>query len=227
MPEPISSCNSHGKHPNMNHLVLLGDSIFDNRRYVEGGPAVIDQVSQRMPLGWKASLLAVDGDTSTMALKQLPKVPPHTTHLVLSVGGNDALGCIPGLETAAASVKQGLGWLNKVQTEFRTNYQALTAALLALNKPLMVCTVYDSVPGMPKELGTALGLFNDVILKEAIQQGMPVLDLRLICTEPDDYSKVSPIEPSSAGGAKVAESMVRAITQHDFSQRMCRVYGQV
>ena len=28
----------------MAHLVLLGDSIFDNAAYVEGGPAVIDHV---------------------------------------------------------------------------------------------------------------------------------------------------------------------------------------
>jgi len=28
----------------MTHLVLLGDSIFDNAAYVAGAPAVIDQV---------------------------------------------------------------------------------------------------------------------------------------------------------------------------------------
>ena len=42
----------------MSHLVLLGDSIFDNARYVPGGPAVIEQVRQSLPTGWRASSVA-------------------------------------------------------------------------------------------------------------------------------------------------------------------------
>ncbi len=45
----------------MAHIVLLGDSIFDNGRYVLGGPDVIAQVRKSVSAGWKASLLAVDG----------------------------------------------------------------------------------------------------------------------------------------------------------------------
>jgi hypothetical protein len=209
----------------MNHLVLLGDSIFDNRKYVEGDPAVIDQVNENLSASWMASLLAVDGDTASMAFDRLAKIPESATHMVISVGGNDALNCLPSLEGAATSLKQGLGWLCKIQTEFRASYKALIDALLSRGKALMVCTIYDNVPGMPKELATALGLFNDVILSEAIRNGLPVLDLRLICTEPGDYSVVSPIEPSSLGGAKIAQKMVRVIGHHDFSVRRCVVYA--
>jgi hypothetical protein len=28
------------------HIVLMGDSTFDNRAYTSGGPAVIDQVAE-------------------------------------------------------------------------------------------------------------------------------------------------------------------------------------
>jgi len=208
----------------MNHLVLLGDSIFDNGKYVEGGPAVISQVSQKLPAGWKASLVAVDGDTAELAFEQLSRIPADASHLVLSVGGNDALNCIPSLETRVSSVKQGLGWLNKVQTDFLAAYLKLIAALLDTQKPLMVCTVYDSVPGLPKELSTALGLFNDVILRVAIQHGLPVLDLRMICTEADDYSRVSPIEPSSKGGDKIAGWIVESVSTDAFQRNGCRVH---
>jgi hypothetical protein len=51
-----------------------------------------------------------------------------------------------------------------------------------------------------------------------------VLDLRMICTEPDDYSEVSPIEPSAMGGEKLAAKMVAAILKHDFSTHGCRVW---
>lgn len=143
---------------------------------------------------------------------------------MLSVGGNDALGCMSKLETSISSVKQGLVLLTKIKADFQASYRELISTVLRLNKPLMVCTVYDHVPGLPTELGTALGMFNDVILREAIQNRLPVLDLRMICTEPQDYSVVSPIEPSSLGGAKLVDRMVSAVMQHDFTKRECHVY---
>ena len=48
----------------MSHLILLGDSIFDNAAYVAGGPDVVQQVRARLPQGWTASLRAVDGSVT-------------------------------------------------------------------------------------------------------------------------------------------------------------------
>ena len=76
----------------MAHVVLLGDSIFDNARYVPGRPAVIEQVRQALPGGWRASLLAVDGHVTGDVAGQLRGLPADATHLVVSAGGNDALG---------------------------------------------------------------------------------------------------------------------------------------
>ena len=75
----------------MSHAVLLGDSIFDNAAYVRGGPAVIDQFRAVLPGGWRATLLAVDGDITEMVPVRLRELPADATHLVVSVGGNDAL----------------------------------------------------------------------------------------------------------------------------------------
>ncbi len=38
----------------MAHIVLLGDSIFDNAAYTGGAPDVVRQVRQRLPHGLKA-----------------------------------------------------------------------------------------------------------------------------------------------------------------------------
>lgn len=208
----------------MNHLALLGDSIFDNAAYVADGPAVIQQVKNRLPGTWQATLLAVDGDTSVDVAKQLTRLPLDLTHLVLSVGGNDALGSIARLEATSSTVKQGLIVLTQIKKEFEVNFQRLLSTLVALNKPLLVCTIYDHVPGLPPELRTALGLFNDVILREAIQNELPMLDLRMVCTEFEDYSEKSPIEPSEKGGEKMASRLVAAVLTHDFSKRGCRIY---
>jgi len=60
-------------------------------------------------------------------------------------------------------------------------------------------------------------LFNDVILREAIRARIPVIDLRHICTLPSDYSALSPIEPSSAGGMKIAKAIAALLLSHDFN----------
>jgi hypothetical protein len=36
-----------------------------------------------------------------------------------------------------------------------------------------------------------------------------VIDLRLVCTEPADYA--NPIEPSSRGGEKIAQAIMRSL----------------
>jgi hypothetical protein len=69
-------------------------------------------------------------------------------------------------------------------------------------------------------------MFNDEIIAEAAARGVPVLDLRLICTAPGDYSAQSPIEPSSQGGAKLAKSLVGAVVSHDLLSDGCRIYSQ-
>lgn len=209
----------------MNHLVLLGDSIFDNRAYVAGGPAAIDQVRKRLPTDWKTSLLAVDGDTSVQVPAQLKRLPSDCTHIVLSAGGNDAIGCLDAMGTPASNLMGALGSLSKLLTPFEQNYKGLMNELLSLNRPLMVCTIYDSVPGLVDPLKLALALFNDVIIRNAVSRGVPILDLRMICTESGDYSTKSPIEPSSQGGNKIATRMASAMLSHDFSVQTCVIYS--
>jgi hypothetical protein len=54
-------------------------------------------------------------------------------------------------------------------------------------------------------------VFNDVTLRVAVEFGLPVIDLRFGCSLPADYA--NPIEPSSAGGAKIARAMVGLVSR--------------
>ena len=54
----------------MKHIVLAGDSIFDNAGYVDKDDAVIDQTSAKLSGSDKASLIAVDGDITADVLTQ-------------------------------------------------------------------------------------------------------------------------------------------------------------
>lgn len=208
----------------MGHIILLGDSIFDNASYVPGRPPVVEQLRRSLPPGWRASLLAVDGHVTSDVPHQLADLPADATHLVVSAGGNDALGETGILHDQADTVAKALHLLHEVQTRFLRDYQRMMQALSAIDKPTALCTIYDAVPGLGSAERTALGLFNEIILREAFRAGLPVIDLRLLCHDSSDYSPLSPIEPSVSGGAKIARVIAEVATRHDFGPRRSVIY---
>jgi hypothetical protein len=208
----------------MGHVVLLGDSIFDNARYVPDRPPVIDQLRQALPPDWSASLLAVDGHITADVAHQLKKLPADATHLIVSAGGNDALGESYILTEPARTVGDALVLLDEVCSRFRESYRAMLQKLASVAKPLAVCTVYDSIPGLGSAERAALAGFNEVILREAFLAGLPVIDLRLVCDREADYSHVSPIEPSMVGGSKITRVIAELVTTHDFGRRQPMIY---
>ena len=193
----------------MAHIVLLGDSIFDNGAYTNGGPDVISQVRQILPDGWHASLLALDGATTVDVSSQLRRVPADATHLALSAGGNDALSNVGILERPVGSTAEALAALADVSQEFEEEYRRAVGACRQLRLPLTLCTIYNGCfpdADFQRSASTALMVFNDVILRVGIEFGLPIIDLRFVCSLPNDYA--NPIEPSSIGGAKIARSIV-------------------
>src|SRR3954454_15068766 len=96
----------------MTHVVLLGDSIFDNGAYVRRGePDVVRRLRARLPAGAEASLHAVDGATTAAVPRQLGGLPAAGRPLVLSAGGNDALGHVGVLDDASRSIADALNRL--------------------------------------------------------------------------------------------------------------------
>ena len=204
----------------MNHIVLLGDSIFDNDKYVPGESAVIEQVRDLLPETGSATLLAVDGNVTSDVAGQLNKLPDDATHLFVRVGGNDAIG----FANILTSGDRILTEMTEAYASFREGYRNMLDAVLKRGLPTTVCTIYDSIPGLEKEAVVTLSIFNDVILREAFAFGLPVIDLRLVCSVASDYSVDSPIEPSWNGGAKIARVIARVADNHDFTAGKSSVY---
>jgi hypothetical protein len=197
----------------MPHIVLLGDSIFDNAPYTRGGPDVISQVRELLRAEGRASLLAKDGATTDDVSSQLQRMPSDASHLVLSVGGNNALMNSSVLHTPTDSTTQALAELAKVSRSFEEKYRRVVELCRQPRLPLTLCTIYNGSfpdPEFQQMISTALMVFNDVILRVAIEFGIPVIDLRFVCSSPVDYA--NPIEPSSAGGAKIARAIVNLVS---------------
>ena len=193
----------------MGQVVLLGDSIFDNLAYVRGRPDVVRQLRGKLPLGWDATLLAVDGAVTRDVLVQLDALPADASHLVVSAGGNDALGASHILGQSVATVAEALSMLETAQSHFARDYERVADAVVALGLPTAFCTIYDTPPSAVDQriVRTALAISNDVISRAAFRRAATLIDLRLICDRDEDYA--NSIEPSVVGGDKIAAAIGR------------------
>lgn len=189
----------------MPRVVLLGDSVFDNAAYVLGGPDVATQLRRLLPATWKVTLLALDAASIEDVPRQLTQIPADATHLVLSIGGNDALRHAELLEASIGV--DVLARLADAGAAFAPRYEEMLASVRARNLPLLVCTIYEGNMGgsLQKRAKGAVAVFNDRIQRAALRHGTPVLELRDVFTDGADYA--NPIEPSQAGGEKVARAV--------------------
>jgi lysophospholipase L1-like esterase len=204
----------------MEHIVLLGDSIFDNKSYVGSDRSVIEHLKALIPRDWNATLCAVDGDTTEGIPRQLLNIPNSATYLFVSVGGNDALMNMNLLSDMTTPGPLLLARLAKLANEFHHNYDAAISGVCKLKKPTYVCTIYNGnlEPSMAEPAKAAVGVFNDIIYSIANEKHLQVIDLRRICNQPSDYA--NPIEPSVLGGKKIATAIFeKVIKRQEYLRR--------
>jgi len=205
------------------HIALLGDSIFDNRAYIGGAPDVVAHLRAELPAPWRATLCAVDGSTTGDLARQLGNVPVDASHLVISIGGNDAILNSDLLGLPVGSTAEALVLFGDRIRQFESSYRSAIDDALALQRHTTVCTVYNGNLDAPQApvVRVALMMFNDVILRIAIERRLAVIDLRLVCSSAADYA--NPIEPSSDGGRKIAAAIARSVLGEQMSH--ARVYA--
>jgi hypothetical protein len=138
----------------------------------------------------------------------LDRISATVTHLVLSVGGNDALMHEHLLNARVASCSEALLLLATALDEFERSYRDTMLRVLALGRKVTVCTIYNANFAEARQarcIRIAVALFNDVILRVAGEHALKTIDLRYVCTESADYA--NDIEPSVIGGEKIAAAI--------------------
>ena len=203
----------------MTFTTLLGDSIIDNKSYVQHGEfSVLEHLEHQSDLEFQQ--LAYDGHTTENVLSGqiLSPTVQTSSHLVLSIGGNDLLynipflyeGPIENINVAIAGVQQYI--FNPLQQRYETIVERLSSH----RANLLLCTVYEGDLGRSDEYRdvldsskTMVSSFNDIVYKTADKFDADVLELRHIFTSPEDYA--NPIEPSHIGGEKLAQEIIHWI----------------
>src|SRR3954469_8445635 len=107
----------------MPHVVLFGDSIFDNRAYTGREPDVITHLHALLQPSWRATLLAVDGATTGSISAQVRRAPTDVTTALASIGGNDAPRTIDLLSTPSRSTADTLKLFRRRAGAFETEYR--------------------------------------------------------------------------------------------------------
>lgn len=195
----------------MTCVVLVGDSIFDNKAYTNGGPDVTAHLQTMAPSRATVVRCAVDGTTTANVANQYPGIPSEASHVVLSLGGNDAILSADLLDSPVRSTGEAFDLFQRHLQPFEIAYRQAVARLVVPQRSLHVCTIYNgNLGGIDGgRAPTALALWNDVIWRTAQHFGVHVIELRHVCTEPTDFA--NPLEPSVIGGAKVASAIAVAV----------------
>ena len=200
----------------MTSITLLGDSIIDNKTYVQQQEySVLEHLNSLSKNEFLQ--IAYDGDTTVNVLeRQLQSQEvAKSSHLVLSIGGNDLLqnilflhdGPIENINKALPDVHKQI--LKPLEQRFETIVEKLSSH----RANLLLCTVYEGDLGRTDEFRDVLdsskimvSSFNDTVYKTASKYNADVLELRHIFTSPEDYA--NPIEPSHVGGERLAQAIM-------------------
>ncbi len=197
-------------------VLICGDSILDNGAYVGMFGRSLNSHLNGALDGWTIDFRALDGAVcADVAQSQLGGRAGAFDAVVVSVGGNDALGYLHLLEDRERRrlIEHGL-MLAEIQDGLRADYRQVLDSAEKHARELLILTIYRArfhLNGLPADLGRAanalLSLFNDVIQEEALARGHDFLDLRRICVSDEHFANA--IEPSDSGGREIAVGIKR------------------
>jgi hypothetical protein len=191
----------------MMHIAMIGDSVFDNASYVGEAPDVRAQL-QSLLASAEVTSFARDGAVMADIPMQLRQIPHSATYIVVSIGGNDAIGASGVLEEGASTMADALEKLAVIRDRFDRSYETMIDLVLERSLPAAFCTIYE--PRFPdlrrrRAAATALTVLNDVITRQVFRKRASLIDLRLVGDRETDFA--SPIEPSATGGEKIAKAI--------------------
>ena len=200
----------------MTSITLLGDSIIDNKTYVQQQEYSVLEHLQNISK-YEFLQFAYDGDTTVNVLeRQLQSQEvAKSSHLVLSIGGNDLLQNILFLhEGPIENINKALSDVHKqILKPLEQRFETIVEKLSSHRANLLLCTVYEGDLGRTDEFRDVLdsskimvSSFNDTVYKTASKYNADVLELRHIFTLSEDYA--NPIEPSHVGGEKLAQAIM-------------------
>ena len=195
-------------------IVLVGDSILDNRPYA-GTRGSTAQILATLAPDIVVETVAHDGDVMADVHHQLSLLEPcKDTLAVVSIGGNDCLRLLNSLGTWAF-FRNVCSFLWTYGDEYEATLRLVTeqyGEVLALN-------LYGLNSTCGALLGPAVMLVNWLMARRAQRLGVRVIDIHGLFTHASDYACIAypeyarVIEPSARGAFKIAAAVLEGRIQ--------------
>jgi len=205
------------------HVVLLGDALLDAYSGIDKTPGEFeDDLLPGTCNQWKISVVsAAEVERAGPALA----LPRDATHAIVFIEGNHAIEQSGLLDSRPDTYGQKLEQLSLAADEFEHTLARLIHAAQAAQLVIMVATMFTphyKDPVRQRTACAALAVFNDRVTKRAAEARVSLIDLRLICNEPEDYDK--PTQLSKSGLQKAANVIRFAMFELDAGARRCEVF---
>ena len=205
------------------HVVLLGDALLDAYSSIDKTPGKFeDALLPGTRNQWKISVVsAAEVERAGPALS----LPRDATHAIIFIEGNYAIEQSGLLHGRPGAYGQTLEQLALAADEFERTIERLIHVAQAARLVIMVCTMFQpnyKDPVRQRTACAALAVFNDRVTKRAAEARVSLIDLRLICNEPEDYDK--PTQLSQSGLQKAANVIRFAMLELDAGARRSEVF---
>lgn len=205
------------------HVVLLGDALLDAYSSIDKTPGKFeDALLPGTRDQWKISVVsAAEVERAGPALV----LPEDATHAIIFIEGNHAIQESGLLHGRPDAYGQTLEQLSLAADEFERTLERLIHVAQAARLVIMVCSMFQpnyKNPVRQRTACAALAVFNDRVTKRAAEARLALIDLRLICNEPDDYDK--PTQLSKSGLQKAANVIRYAMFELDTGARRGEVF---
>lgn len=208
----------------LRHVVLLGDALLEAYGSIDKRPGEFeDALLPGTRSQWKISVVsAAEIERAGPALV----LPDDATHAIIFIEGNHAIEQSGLLRSQPDAYGQKLDQLALAADEFERTLARLIHVAQAARLVIMVCTMFQPYykdPVRQRTACAALAVFNDRVTKRAAEARVSLIDLRLICNEPEDYDK--PTQLSKSGLQKTANVIRFAMFELDAGTRRCEVFS--
>ena len=185
---------------NNEDIVLVGDSILENSNYVPKNKSVKDEIFKKHK---NMLMLAEDESKIRDVEKQLKKMPKHlnkkSTHLIISVGGNDILEEYGKKKASEITTKK----IDELFIEYRTLLENIKKNY---KMKIVLVNIYLPVAESHVKLHKVIREWNKRQKRYAHKKQIKILAIADKFDEPKHFTRK--IEPSAEGSKIIAKQVL-------------------
>ena len=176
-------------------IILLGDSVFDNRSYVGETDSIHYLLDHHNII--KSTIIASDGAKIANLNNQLQSVKKDLLNkkitLFISVGGNDIYDY-----NKTDNCKDYVDKIFDKYTTIINNY--------SFNCKLVLCNIYTPTSEKNTTKAKCIKIWNNKLSEYCLQNSYTLFPLDSILNKPSDFT--DKIEPSKTGGRKIVNELL-------------------